>query len=123
MTHPDGSDQELGGVGELSSPLEEQLPDEMALLRTVIGALGEAVIITGPELDAPGPRIQYVNPAFMRLTGYAPHEVLGQTPLDPQGPNTNRTFLDDPRATLTAGRSFRGEAINYRKDGTQYVVE
>ncbi len=123
MIHPNGSDQELDGVGELSSPLEEQLPDEMTLLRTVIGALGEAVIITDPELDAPGPRIQYVNPAFTRLTGYAPHEVLGQTPRILQGPNTDRTFLDDLRATLTAGRSFRGEAINYRKDGTQYVVE
>ncbi|WP_211259515.1 PAS domain-containing protein [Belnapia moabensis] len=80
MTHPNESDQELDGVREFSSPLEEQLLDEMTLLRTIIGALGEAVIITDPELDAPGPYIQYVNPAFTRLTGYAPHEVLGQTP-------------------------------------------
>ena len=80
MTYPDGSDQELDGVGELSSPRREQVPDEMTLLRNVVGALGEAVIITGPEMDALGPRIQYVNPAFTRLTGYAPHEVLGQTP-------------------------------------------
>ncbi|WP_043367197.1 HWE histidine kinase domain-containing protein [Belnapia sp. F-4-1] len=97
--------------------------DELALLRTVIGALGEAIIVTSPELDPPGPRIQYVNPAFTRLTGYASHEVLGQTPRIFQGPDTDRAFLDDLRAALVAGRSFRGEAINYRKDGTEYVVE
>ncbi|MBL6081115.1 PAS domain S-box protein [Belnapia sp. T18] len=95
----------------------------MTLLRTVIEALGEAVVVTGPEVDLPGPRIQYVNPAFTRLTGYASPEVLGQTPRILQGPNTDRAFLDDLRAALVAGQSFRGEAINYRKDGTEYVVE
>jgi PAS domain S-box-containing protein len=123
MTHPNGSNEGSDGIGALSSPLMEQLPDEMMLLRTVIGALGEAVVVTGPELDPPGPRIQYVNPAFTRMTGYAPHEALGQTPRMLQGPNTDRAFLGDLRATLAAGRSFRGEAINYRKDGTEYVVE
>lgn len=101
----------------------KQPHDEMALLRTVIGALGEAVIITSPELDPPGPRIQYVNPAFTRMTGYTAQEVLGQTPRFLQGPNTDRALLHDLRAALALGRSFRGEAINYRKDGTEYVVE
>ena len=123
MRDSTGNDEASDGSGDLPSQLAEQPQNEMALLRTVIGALGEAVIITGPELDPPGPRIQYVNPAFTRMTGYTAQEVLGRAPRFLQGPNTDRALLDDLRATLAAGRSFRGEAINYRKDGTEYVVE
>lgn len=118
-----GNDEAPDGSGKLSPQLEKQPQNEMALLRTVIGALGEAVIITGPELDPPGPHIQYVNPAFTRMTGYTAQEVLGRAPRVLQGPNTDRALLDDLRATLAAGRSFRGEAINYRKNGTEYVVD
>jgi PAS domain S-box-containing protein len=105
-----GNDEAPDGSGKLSSQLAEQPQNEMALLRTVIGALGEAVIITGPVLDPPGPLIQYVNPAFTRMTGYTAQEVLGRAPRFLQGPNTDRALLDDLRATLAVGRSFRGEA-------------
>lgn len=106
-----------------SSPLGEPLGDELAILRTVVEALGEVIIITDADLGPSGPRIQYVNPAFTRLTGYAADEILGQTPRFLQGPSTDRAMLDDLRMALAAGRSFRGEAINYRKDGSEYIVE
>jgi PAS domain S-box-containing protein len=123
MRDSTGNDEASDGFRDLPSQLADQPQNEMALLRTVIGALGEAVIITGAELDPLGPRIQYVNPAFTRMTGYTAQEVLGRAPRFLQGPNTDRALLDDLRAALEAGRSFRGEAINYRKDGTEYVVE
>jgi PAS domain S-box-containing protein len=67
-----------------------------------------------------GPKIEYVNPAFTRMTGYAADEVLGRTPRLLQGPGTDRTVLDRMRASLVAGEPFQGEAINYRKDGSTY---
>jgi PAS domain S-box-containing protein len=84
---------------------------------------GEAVVVTSAELDTPGPRILYVNPAFTRMTGYAPEEVLGQTPRMLQGPRTDRRVLDRMRVDLDATGQFHGEAVNYAKDGTPYVID
>lgn len=39
------------------------------VLHAAVEASGEAIMITSAELDEPGPRIEYVNPAFTRMTG------------------------------------------------------
>ncbi|BAU88788.1 signal transduction histidine kinase [Methylorubrum populi] len=96
---------------------------DLTLLRAAVEASGEAIIITSAELDEPGPRIEYANPAFTRMTGYAAAEVLGRSPRLLQGPKTDRAVLDELRAALEAGEPAHGEAVNYRKDGTHYVVE
>lgn len=96
---------------------------DLTLLRTAVEATGEAILITSAELDEPGPRIEYANPAFTLMTGYEAHEVVGRTPRLLQGPRTERAVLDRMRAAMEAGERFRGEAVNYRKDGTTYVVE
>ena len=93
------------------------------LLQAAVEASGEAIVITSADLDEPGPRIEYVNPAFTRMTGYGAEEVVGLTPRLLQGPGTDRAVLDRMRAALAAGEPFQGEAVNYRKDGSTYVVE
>ena len=93
------------------------------VLSAAVEAVGEAILITGPELGPPGPRIEYANPAFTRMSGYAMDEVVGRSPRILQGANTDRALLDRLRAALQAGQPFQGEAVNYRKDGTEYVVE
>ena len=94
-----------------------------ALLRAAIESANDAIIITDTELDDGGPRFEYVNPAFTAMTGYTLDEVLGKTPRILQGPRTERALLDRLRDDLRHGRVFHGEGINYRKDGTEYVVE
>lgn len=93
------------------------------LLQAAIAATHETILITGPVLDEPGPRIAYVNPAFTRMTGYAAHEVIGRSPRLLQGPRTDRAVIARMRASLEAGQTFQGEAVNYRKDGSTYFVE
>ncbi|MCP1558869.1 UNVERIFIED_ORG: PAS domain S-box-containing protein [Methylobacterium sp. SuP10 SLI 274] len=97
-------------------------PDLQVLLAAV-EATGEAILITSAELDEPGPRIEYANPAFTRMSGYEADEVLGRSPRFLQGPRTDRAVLDRLRASLEAGEPAQGEAVNYRKDGTTYTVE
>jgi PAS domain S-box-containing protein len=92
-------------------------------LRSAVTAIGEAIVITSPDLDPPGPFIEYVNPGFEQMTGYAADEVLGRSPRFLQGPSTDRSVLSQLRTALQAGRGFRGETVNYRKDGAEYVVE
>jgi PAS domain S-box-containing protein len=95
----------------------------LALLRVAIEAVVDAVVVTSPDLDLPGPVIEYVNPAFTALTGYTADEVIGRSPRFLQGPRTERASLDRLRAELTTIGSASGESINYRKDGREYVVE
>jgi len=93
-----------------------------ALLATATHVARNAVCITDADLDAPGPRIVYVNPAFERMTGYAADEVIGRNPRFLQGPDSDRRVLDRLRADLEAGRPFQGETFNYRKDGTRFTM-
>lgn len=83
----------------------------------------DAMMLTDAQLDAPGPRIIEVNPAFERLSGYAANELIGQTPRILQGPRTKRSVLDKIRRRLEAGRSVKASTWNYRKDGTPFLME
>jgi len=95
----------------------------LRLLSQAVKDMGEAVLITGTHLEAPGPRIVYVNPAFTHMTGYTEAEVRGKSPRLLQGPKTDRAALDQIREHLEAGTPVEAEAINYRKDGTTYEVQ
>ena len=81
-----------------------------------------SVLITDTGVDEPGPKILYVNPAFTRVTGYEPHEIVGKTPRVLQGPLTDRTVLNRVREALQNEEGFVGETINYRKDGSPYHI-
>ena len=109
--------------GESVAVLGGIVGSELGLLRAAMEAIDEAIVVTGPELNQPGPRIEYVNAGFTRMTGYTAVEVVGRTPRMFQGPDTNRAMLDRLRTDMEAGRSSRGEAINYRKDGTSFFIE
>jgi PAS domain S-box-containing protein len=93
------------------------------VLQSAIESANDAIIITELNLEQPGPRIEYVNPAFTRMTQYAESEAIGQSPRILQGPKTSRELLDRLRQDLLAEQSFHGETVNYRKDGSEYFVE
>lgn len=95
----------------------------LRLLGSAVEQSTESIVITDAELNLPGPRILFVNPAFTRMTGYAAAEVLGQTPRILQGAKSDRAALRRLRETLGRGETFTGETINYRKDGTEFHQE
>ena len=111
---------------DFSSPApspDADLRREAGLLVTVMEQVEEMVVVTDRQLDSPGPRIVYVNPAFLRQTGYELEEVLGRTPRMLQGPLTDQRQLHRLRAALEAGEAFTGETVNYRKSGEPYDFE
>ena len=67
--------------------------------------------------------IIYVNPAFCKLTGYEPHEVMGKSPSILQGSKTDPEVLERLNRNLAQGELFFGKAINYRKDGSTFIME
>ncbi len=100
-----------------------RMKHQIGYLHSALEEAQDAVIITeGAPLDPPGPRIVWTNKAFSRMTGYEREEVIGQSPRILQGPETSQSVLDKVRRGLENERSVHAETVNYRKDGTSYIV-
>jgi len=61
-----------------------------------------------------------VNPRFCAVTGYTPEEVIGQNARILQSGNTPVETYRDMWETLLAGKEWRGDLQNRRKDGSLY---
>ncbi len=108
-------------IQETERKRQAERPD-FALFKSALDGIGEAVVITGSQLQWPGPTIEYVNSAFCEMTGYSTKEIIGKTPRILQGPLTDRAVLDRLRSELETREAFQGTGINYRKDGTTYLL-
>lgn len=88
------------------------------MLETVVQQADESVVVT----DTNG-GIQYVNPAFERITGYTAAEVLGKTPRILKSGRQSDELYRELWATITAGKVWRGRLVNKRKDGSLYTED
>ena len=79
-----------------------------------------SVMLTRADAGYP---ILYVNTAFSELTGYSFDEVVGKDPGILQGPKTHQKLLEDLRKKLENGDTFHGKTVNYRKDGSEFIME
>jgi len=89
----------------------------------VLEAAAESILITTADLDAPGPSIVYVNPAFERMTGWSRADVLGKSPRILQGPKTDLQIFNDLREKLRSGNIWEGQTVNYKRDGSEFWME
>jgi PAS domain S-box-containing protein len=78
----------------------------------------EAVLIA----DVRG-TIEYVNPAFTRMTGYSAEEVVGQNTRLLKSGQQQASFYHELWKTVLAGEVWSNRIINRRKDGTLYTEE
>jgi PAS domain S-box-containing protein len=96
---------------------EDQLREQQAQYRQVFEATGDGLVIT--DLDA---KLVRANPAFYRMHGYRPEELLGQ--------HANRWIHPDHleariahTAELIAGDRPRVQGLDVRKDGSSFPVQ
>jgi PAS domain S-box-containing protein len=90
-------------------------------LRKLSGAIEQTadnVLIT--SLDG---RIEYVNPAFVQLTGYTVEEACGKTPRILKSGAQPITFYRHMWNTILSGEIFRGVVVNRKKNGELYHEE
>ena len=83
------------------------------LLATAVEHAGDAIEITDPQI-----RLQYVNPAFERTTGYSRAEVIGRTPGSMlRSGHFDDAYYESIGRTISAGKVWRGDLIARHKDG------
>jgi diguanylate cyclase (GGDEF)-like protein/PAS domain S-box-containing protein len=100
--------------GRLPNPMVQLMErlDRNTLL-AALDAVGDAVLVTDPRLDDPGPTILHANGAFERLTGYAVAEVTGQPVRMLLGAWTDTPAMAECRTALAAGRSYEAEFVTF----------
>jgi len=89
-----------------------------AAFRRYVEQCPDAVLVTDPE-----GRIEYVNPAFERMTGYACSELAGRTPAVLKSGMHEADFYRRLWAALLAGQEFRALFANRRKTGEPYYED
>jgi PAS domain S-box-containing protein len=93
--------------------------EEHARLVSAVESTVDAVVIT----DSVFGTIQYVNPAFVQITGYARNEALGRTTHFLDSGRQGESFYDELRKTLERDGVWRGQLMNKKKDGTLYFED
>jgi len=100
-------------ISDLKLAVEEQ-----ARLVTAVEHAAESIIVTNPEGI-----IEYVNPAFEKMTGYSRNEVIGRNIELMDSGQHSKTLLSSIIDTLQRGEVWQGRIVNKRKDNSLYETE
>jgi nitrogen fixation negative regulator NifL len=91
---------------------------QLILLTTALEAAANGIVI----VDKDG-TILWSNPAFSRMTGYSKSEIVGQNPRILKSGKQDHEFYRNIWEAILAGKVWRGELINRRKNGSLYNEE
>ncbi|MGH7089934.1 MAG: PAS domain-containing sensor histidine kinase, partial [Stellaceae bacterium] len=111
----------VGRVRDLLA--RKQTEEQIALLRSVVLHTGDAVAVSELRPGDALPRIVYVNPAFVRITGFAEDEVLDTPPTILRGPMTEAGALERLAVALKRPRVTHLGLHLHQKDGTPFWAE
>ena len=110
---------EISGLAETFNRMADEVKQRdqsVSKLSLAVEQSPESIVITDLKNN-----IEYVNEAFVRVTGYTRDEVLGA---DPRILSSGKTPPETYRAlwgAITQGQVWQGEFINRRKDGSEYT--
>ncbi|WP_346924717.1 EAL domain-containing protein [uncultured Arthrobacter sp.] len=96
-----------------SPHVADGIPPE--LLVRALAATSEISLITDAAQN-----ILHASRSFSAITGYSEAEVLGSNCRILQGPGTAPEAAGTIRDALARGEQFRGDILNYRKDGSPF---
>lgn len=108
-------DEVTAGIDRMAAEIERR-DAELRRLSMAVEQSPECIVITDTNA-----RIEYVNEAFCRITGYSREEAIGRNPRILNAGLTPRETYDELWATLSRGEVWRGEFHNTRKDGANYL--
>lgn len=105
--------QMFGTIQDVTERKHAEL--ELRKLSRALEQCPVTVIITNPR-----GAIEYVNPSFLAKSGYTREEVIGQNPRLLNSRTQSPEIFRDLWQTITAGREWRGDFHNRRKNGELY---
>ncbi len=112
----DDNGEVIGVVGSARDVTEiRKAENQLRKLSQAIEQAGESIMITNREGV-----IEYVNPAFTKLTGYSAEEAIGQTPRILKSGNQDAAFYKGMWDTINSGNTWYGKVIDRKKDGSFY---
>jgi len=89
--------------------------EEIRKLSQAVEQSPASVVITDPDGN-----IEYVNPAFTKISGYSSAEAIGQNPRILKSGQTSMDTYVELWATIKTGKIWTGEFVNMKKDGSLY---
>jgi len=95
-----------------------QSEEQLRKLSRAVEQSPTSIIITNIKGD-----IEYVNPHFNELTGYSFEEVIGKNPRILKSGHTSSDEYKGLWESITAGKKWRGEFHNKKKNGELYWEE
>lgn len=111
-------DMMTGVAMRISVAMETAMDQQqIRLLSSALAAAGNGVMIT----NARG-KIQWVNPAFMRLSGYGREELIGQTPRILKSGVQSQAYYQSLWETIARGDTWNSETTERARDGSLYDV-
>ena len=87
-------------------------------LASAVEQAGDVVMITDRDGE-----IEYVNPAFTKITGYTADESIGRSPRILKSGQHDQAFYRELWNTILAGKTWRGTLINRKKTGEIFEAE
>ncbi|MBV1788732.1 diguanylate cyclase [Marinobacterium sp. D7] len=105
-------------LAEAKQQLDALVKQRTAELHTLTKAVEYSPVST-VITDRNG-RIEYANPRFSEVTGYAVEEVMGRNPRLLQSGETPIEVYEQMWATITGGNIWKGELRNRKKNGEPY---
>lgn len=98
-----------------------KIATENLKLARVVASVSDGVIVTDP--NQPDNPIIYANPAFSRITGYLPEEIIGRNCRFLQGAGTDKKVVERIKRAVAKQREIQATLLNYRKDGQPFWNE
>ena len=96
----------------------QERTETLELFRRAVEASGNAIWIS----DADG-TIQYVNEAFESVTGYDRADAVGESPSLMNSGEMSDDYDENLWETISAGETWRGEIVDERSDGSEYIAD
>jgi len=103
---------------EIAELKRQHVEDHMRNLSSALEQTADSVMITDANRV-----LEYVNPAFEKLTGYSRDEAIGESTHFLRSGTQDSAFYAELMEVISKGNPFRGVFVNRKKDGSIYHEE
>ena len=105
-------------VNSIERDITERKHTHELILKLSAAVEQSSAIIAITDIEG---NLEYVNKKFCEVTGYSFEEAIGKNPRILKGGDKPVEFYKDLWDTVKSGKTWEGEFLNKKKDGTLYV--